>query len=289
MTIKEKGYAHWDGKLEERRFNWWPITRLGISLTFKKKFFKFTFLVSLLPALIYLVGIYIAERIEDFPFIESGQADFLKTNPGYFYSYFTQGSLLFIMIAILIFSGSGLISDDLKHNALQLYFSRPIKKSEYFLGKISTIFFFIFILTLVPGIVFLLMKFLFAGNFRFFVQYPWLPLSICAYSVIIAVFLGLYTLFLSSLSTNRRYVGILIFAVYFFTDILFGIFNSIFHNQYFVLFSIRWNLKQVGAAFFQQKGHYDVPWILSLLVLTVICGLAVLVLHKRVRGVEVIK
>lgn len=289
MSIKERGYTHWDGQLEQRRFNWWPMTRMGISLTFKKKFFKFTFLVSLLPALVYLVGIYVAERIEDFPFIQSGQAEFLKINPAYFNSYFTQGSLLFILVIILIFSGSGLIADDLKHNALQIYFSRPLKKRDYFLGKISTIFFFIFILTLVPGIVFLLMKTLFAGNFRFFAQYPWLPLSILAYSLLLACFLGLYTLFLSSLSTNRRYVGILIFAVYFFSDIIFGIFSGIFKSPYFVLLSIRWNLKQVGAALFHQKGRYDVPWVLSLIVLMSICALAVFILQKRVRGVEVIK
>jgi len=43
MTIREKGYAHWDGQLKERRFSWAPITGLGIRLAFRKKMFRFFF------------------------------------------------------------------------------------------------------------------------------------------------------------------------------------------------------------------------------------------------------
>ncbi len=43
MPIREKGYTHWDGEFQPKKFFWWPITRYGIKLTFKKKFFKFVF------------------------------------------------------------------------------------------------------------------------------------------------------------------------------------------------------------------------------------------------------
>ena len=197
--------------------------------------------------------------------------------------------MLFIIVIIVIFCGSGLISDDLKHNALQLYFSRPLKKKDYFFGKTAVIVFFLFILTLVPGLVFILMKLIFAGNFKFLLSYPWLPLAVIGYSVFITAFFSFYTLFLSSLSKNRRYVAVLIFGIYLGSEILRLIFYDNFHNHYFSLLSIRANIQQVAAVIFNQKTPYPIPWIYSLLVLTAICVFAAFVLKKKVRGVEIVK
>lgn len=289
MTVKEKGYAHWTGELEEKRFPWLPITRFGIRSTFKKKFFKFFFFASLVPALVFLVGIYISERLEDFRFMIKGPDQILNIDPTYFNIYFTGGFLLFMMVMILIFCGAGLVSDDLKHNSLQLYFSRPLKKSHYFVGKASVVFFFLFMLTLVPGLVFIIMKLIFSGSFKFISSYPLLPFSVIGYSLIVTGFFSLYTLLLSSLSKNRRYVAILIFSVYIFSDILFGIFYGIFRNQYFALLSIKANLQQLGAFMFDQKLPYSPPWFYSLMIIMSISFLAAIYLKRKVRGVEIIK
>lgn len=289
MTIKEKGYTHWDGELKEGKFPWRPITRWGIKLTFKKKFFKLLFFISLVPAIVYLAGIYISERLEDFRFMIKGPTEFIQTNPAYFKSYFTNDFLLFMMVMILVFCGAGLISDDLKYNSLQLYFSRPLKKKDYFFGKASVIVFFLFIVTLIPGLVLFFMKLIFSGSLKFFASYPWLLISIIGYSFLVTGFFSFYALFLSSLSKNRRYVAIFIFGLYIFSDILFGIFYGIFRNQYFALLSIKSNLQQVGSFIFNQKTPYDFSWFYSFLILFFICVLAGLVLKKKVRGVEIVK
>jgi hypothetical protein len=290
MVIKEKGYTHWDGEFSVSRFPWWPITRNGIRLAFKRKFFKFLFFSALIPALVFLVGIYVSERIDDFQFmVRDAGPQVFQVNPGYFFQYFTNDFLLFMVVMIIVLCGAGLISDDLRHNSLQLYFSRPLKKKHYFIGKASVIVFFLFIITLIPGIVFFLFKLLFSGNFEFFSSYPWLLLSIFLYSILVTGFFAFYTLLISSLSKNRRYVAIQIWVIYIFSDILFGIFWEIFKSPYFSLISIKYNLKQIGAALFKQNPIYDVPWILSLLVLLLICGASAFVLKKKIKGVQVIK
>ena len=289
MTIKEKGYTHWDGELKDGRFPWWPITRFGIKLTFKKKFFKFFFFMTLVPAVVYLVGIYISERLEDFNFMIRESTEFLQINPAYFKSYFTNEGLLFMIVIVLVFAGAGLISDDLKYNSLQLYFSRPLKKKDYFIGKAAVIVFFLFIVTLIPGFVFIIMKLVFSGSFKFFASYPWLILSVIAYSILVTAFFAFYSLFLSSISKNRRYVAILIFGLYFFSDIIYEIFYGIFKSPYFSLFSLKINLQQVGAVIFNQKTQYTVSWVYSLLIIIGICILAALVLKKKIRGVEIVK
>lgn len=289
MTVKEKGYSHWKGEFEEKRIPWWPITRYGIKLTFKRKFFKLFFFMTLLPAFGYLVGIYISERIEDFSFMVREGVDIFTVNPAYFKNYMTMDFLLFMIVMIMVFCGAGLISDDLKYNSLQLYFSRPLKKFHYLTGKAAVIAFFLFMVTLVPGIVFILMKLIFSGNLRFFQQYPWLILSVLVYSVFITGFFAFYVMLLSSLNKNRRYVAVLIFGLYLFTDILFGIFYGIFRSKYFSLISIKVNLQQVGSVLFKQKTPYDIPWLYSLLILVLICVVSALVLRKKVTGVEIIK
>jgi ABC-type transport system involved in multi-copper enzyme maturation permease subunit len=214
MTIREKGYAHWDGQLKERRFPWAPITALGIRLAYKKKYFRFISFGSLVPAVIFLVGIYISERIEDFQYMFRGNKQLLEVNPSYFKTYMCSDFLLFMMVMILVVSGAGLISDDLKHNSLQLYFSRPLRKRDYLLGKANVIVFFLLLLTLIPGLLFIIFKLLFAGNFQFLASYPWLPLAVIGYSLFVTAFFCAYTLLLSSLSKNKRYVSILIFTIF---------------------------------------------------------------------------
>ena len=106
-TIREKGYSHWDGTLRESRFPWWPITRTGIRLTFRKKQFKFFFAFAFVPAIVFLVGIYISERLEDFKFMFKGSEKFITVNPAYFKTYFTSDFLLFMMVMLLVFAGAG--------------------------------------------------------------------------------------------------------------------------------------------------------------------------------------
>jgi ABC-type transport system involved in multi-copper enzyme maturation permease subunit len=193
------------------------------------------------------------------------------------------------MIAMLVFAGSGLVADDLKHNSLQIYFSRPLRKKDYLLGKMAVVFFFILAVTLIPGLLVYIFKLIFAGSFKFFLAYPWLVLSIIAFSAFLAVFFAFYTLLLSALSKNSRYVMILVFMIYLFSDILYGILQSIFRTPSMALFSIRANIDQVGAFVFAQKPAHPVPVLWSCLVLGGICGLSALVLHRRIRGVEVIR
>ena len=288
MTIREKGYLHWEGELQERRLPWWPITRLGIRLAFKKKYFKFILFSVLALAFVFLVGIYVSERIEDFRYMLRGESAVLEVNPLFFKTFLSWNGMIFMMVMILLVGGAGLIADDLRHNSLQLYFARPLKKSDYLLGKANVLVFFLLLITLVPGLIFILFKLLFAGNIAFLRAYPWLPLSVVGYSLFVTAFFCSYGLLLSALSKNRRYVSILIVSVYFLSEILFRFFfENVGRNPVYALLSIRANLQQVAAWFFKLKPEYAVPWYWSFLILLTVGVVAAVVLSRKIRGVEV--
>ncbi len=289
MTVRDKGYFHWDGALRDGRLSWRPITRLGLRLAFRKKGFKFLYFGAFLPAIVFLVGIYISERIGEFRYMIKGSSQLFEVNPAFFKTYYTSDFLFFMMVMLMVVGGAGLIADDLRYNALQLYFSRPLEKRDYLAGKASVLLVLLLSLTLVPGLAFVLFKLLFSGSFRFIAAYPWILLSLAAYSVLVTAFFCLYTLLLSSLSRNRRYVAILLFGVYFVSDILFNIFYGNFKNPAFALLSLKANLQQAGALLFRQKPAFDVSPGWSLLVLAAVGAAAWLIVNRRVRSVEVVK
>jgi len=289
MTVREKGYTHWEGELKESRWVWFPLARLGIKMAFQKRFFKLFYFSTFLPALIFLAGIYISERLEDFRFMLRGSPAFLKITPNYFKIYLSNSLFLFILVLVMIFVGGGLIADDLRFNALQLYFARPLRKIDYVIGKMATLSFFILLLSLVPGVLFILFKLLFAGNLVFLRHYPWLPLAVVGYSLVLTLFFAAYALALSALSRNNRYASLMIFGVYFISDIIFNIFYQNFHHPYLVLLSLKLNLQQVAAGLFGLSPPYAVPWSLSLGVLLGLVFLAFVILQKRIRSVEVVK
>jgi ABC-2 type transport system permease protein len=194
-----------------------------------------------------------------------------------------------MMLVIMVGAGAGLISDDLRHNALPLYFSRPLRKRDYIGGKFASLAFFLLILTLAPGALFLLLKIIFSGGFKLLADYPWLPFSFVGWSVFVSSFFSLYALLMSSLGRNRRYASILILAVYFLSTVFFGIFFGIFHEPAFCLISIEMNLRQLSAAWLGAKPQFNVPWIYSFLILSAIMLAAVLFLRKKIRGAEVIR
>jgi hypothetical protein len=103
-------------------------------------------------------------------------------------------------------------------------------------------------------------------------------------------FFAFYTLLLSSASKNRRYVAVLIFGLYLFSDILFAIFwNGISRSPYSSLLSLRSNIQMAGAFIFNQKLPYDIPWFYPFLVLFGVCVLSAIVLRNKVKGVEIVK
>ena len=57
----------------------------------------------------------------------------------------------FFVFLITIYVGAGLIANDRRANALQIYLSKPLMRTEYIAGKAAVLFFFLLLVTWVPG------------------------------------------------------------------------------------------------------------------------------------------
>src|SRR4029078_1393726 len=67
------------------------------------------------------------------------------------FHYFLWWELWFSMLLVLLV-GPTLISQDLRYNALALYFSRPLRRIDYFVGKLGVIVALISAVIIVPSV-----------------------------------------------------------------------------------------------------------------------------------------
>jgi hypothetical protein len=156
---------------------------------------------------------------------------------------------------------------------------------------------FLLLVTWVPAIVLLLVQIAFAGNFTFFSTNAFLFPAITLFSFIEAGTAAIAMLALSSLSSSSRYVGILYTALIFFTYALWGVLSFALGlhrtppgggRPGVAWISPSADLTEIGNAIFRLPPRYDTPWPISLLVIVLLVVVSVLILEKRVRGVEVV-
>lgn len=277
MSIREKGYYGWDGELKSSIFMAWPIFIKGIQSAFKKKYAKALFGFAALPFIIFLTAVYISTKPE--LRMLTRFVRLLKDDASFFNVFFTFDLMLFNMILLCVFIGSDLISADLKFNALPLYFSRPIDRKDYILGKYSIIMFYLLLFTLIPGILLIIFKIIFTGSFSINLI---LLLAVIFFPFVISVFFSSLTLLISSFSSNRKFVWIAIFLIYIFSGVLAEMLNSIFKKSYFFLFSIEVNVKQTGSFLFQTRTSYQMPPWISFLILIFLTLLMIYILYRRI-------
>jgi ABC-2 type transport system permease protein len=228
MPIFDQGYQHWNGELSGHGWRWWAITRHGVRVGLKNRFLRYVLFAAWTPALALATILSLwgllerkSETIMQFlGFLASSMiTDPLKYRVDVWrvtYGYFMQVELYLSMVLILMV-GPSLISMDLRFNALPLYFSRPMRRIDYFLGKLGVIVVFLGMVTVGPAIVAYILGLLFSLDITIIRDTFGTLLRSVAFGLIIAVSGGLLVLALSTLSRNSRNVALMWLGLWFLT------------------------------------------------------------------------
>jgi ABC-2 type transport system permease protein len=278
VPIHDQGYRRYGGRREPRGRAWIVIAGAGIRTLLARRAFLAVLIVAWMPFVVRAIQIYAAANL--------AQASFLAPTPDTF-RQFLQQQMLFVFI-VTVYVGSGLIANDRRSNALQIYLSKPLTRAEYAAGKVAILMATLLFVTWVPAMLLLAIQIVFAGNFTFFRDNLYLFPAITLYSMLIATTASAAILALSSLSRSARFVGILYAALIFFTQALYGVLRVVTGGTQVSWISLPDDLDQVGSAIFHLPLPFDTPWLLSLLVVVALIASAMLVLERRVRGVEVV-
>jgi ABC-2 type transport system permease protein len=245
MPVFDQGYQHWSGELSGHAWRWLAITRHGVRVAMTGRLLRLVLLAAWLPAIILVFALCLwglLERSSDLitsfapllgfldPAILAGPRPYRVEIWTLSYSYFLATQLRFAMILILLV-GPTLISQDLRYNALPLYFSRPLRRSDYFFGKLGVIVALLAMVTIVPSLVAYVFGLLFSLDITIVRDTFRILLASIAYGLVIAFSAGFLMLALSSLSRNSRYVALFWLGIWIVSSTVSGILQQVDREQ----------------------------------------------------------
>ena len=280
MPIHRERYRRRQSGVDLRGGAWAVIAANGLRALVRKRAFLFLMILAWIPVIVRGVQIWAAANVP-----AMAQAGIFAVSPQMFRDFLNQQEPLVFFITV--YAGSGLIADDLRANALQLYLSRPITRTQYIAGKAAILMAALAAVTLLPGILLLLLVPAFAGNMNFLGDNILLIPSISAYSIV-QITLSAF-LILAMASPARALVrGHLYAGLSFFTHAVFGVVGAAIDGSAFSWVSIFANLNQVGDVLFRLPPRYDTHPLVSTAVIVLIIGVSMLVLSRRIRAIEVV-
>lgn len=278
MPIHDQGYRRYGGTRAAVGRAWQVIAAAGIQSIVRKRAFIALMLFAWAPFVVRAVQIYVSANFQ--------QAAFLAPKGETFREFLDQQGVFVFFVTIWV--GAGLIANDRRANALQLYLSKPLTAAEYIAGKMAILFVFLVLVTWAPAMGLLVVQTVFAGSFTFVRNNAYLLPAITLFSAIQVLLAATTMLALSSLSKSSRFVGIMYAGLMFFTGALFQALRGITGSTRFAWMSPGDTLEQLGDVIFRLPPRYDLPPAAAGMVIVALIAGSAVVLARRVKGVEVV-
>ena len=127
-----------------------------------------------------------------------------------------------ILIFIVGITAPPLISQDIRSRAFLLYFSRPISRTQYILGKAAVVGCYLLSVSLLPGLVLYITGVLLSPDISIVLETWDIPLRVLAVTAVMVIPTTCLGLMLSSLTTEARFASFAWFTVW-----IFGLFSAI--------------------------------------------------------------
>lgn len=234
MAVYRQGYRRWEERaVVGRAWRWLAITRAGVALTGRSKWLRRFVLVAWLPLLYYALAFFLVGQLTDVSTLEKAEdlwqfqvlrglfggplVDRFVSDPAAFrplvwslilhmFLRYTQVVSVMIVVAIV---GPRLVSEDLRSRALALYFSKPLGRVDYVLGKLGVVGFWVAMVSFVPCLVLYGLSIAFSPSLETLAGTWHLVPRLLLYSLVLVLGTGAPMLALSALTPNPRFLGFL--------------------------------------------------------------------------------
>lgn len=278
MPIHDQSYQRYGGSRSAIGRSWQVMTRAGVMSVITKRVFIAVMLMAWMPFVVRAVQIYVSATFT--------QASFLAPKGETFREFLDQQSPYIFFVTIYV--GAGLIANDRRANALQLYLSKPMTSFEYIAGKLAILFLFLVAVTFLPAMLLLLTQAAFAGSLEFVRNNLYLLPAITLFSLAQVLLASTTMLALSSLSKSSRFVGVMYAGLFFFTTALFQTLRGITGRSTFAWLSPTAALQQLGDVIFRLEPRYQLSPAVAAIAVVIMIGGSIWILMRRVRGVEIV-
>ena len=252
MPVHKVGYRPWEGKKSALWNRWWIITETGFQIAFKSSWVKRILLISWLPILYWGLAVFMIEQtlVENIDKISENesvrqelaevfvewveddldvlpQTDALKQSLQAtekqdlrhgiwswllmtFFRY-PQGTAMLFLLGIVV---PGMISRDIRSRAFLIYFSRPIGRVEYIIGKFMVPASFLMLITTIPAICLYVFGVMLSPSINVTFATWDLPFRIIAASICLILPTVSIALMLSSVTQESRFATFAWFTVW---------------------------------------------------------------------------
>ena len=164
----------------------------------------------------------IAERLPDEPFFEPIRTALLSDDPTQIrrslwssmmlsFMRYTQGMIALLIVGMIV---PPLISQDVRSRAFLVYFSKPIHRVEYMVGKLAVPFFYLFVAVGIPCLIIFFMAVLFSPSIEVLYDTWDIPLRILLATMVIIIPSSCLALMFSSLTQESRIAAFAWFSVW---------------------------------------------------------------------------
>jgi ABC-2 type transport system permease protein len=239
MPIFDQGYQHWKGTRSGHAWRWLVIARHGARVQLRGRILRLLVLLAWMPAVALVVALALWGLVEQqsegvLQLAKSLLPRDVLTDPRAYrgtiwtlaFSIFFKAEMFFIMLLAVV-AGPGLISRDLRFNALPLYFSRPLTRLDYFMGKLGVIGALVALVAVGPALFAYVIGVCFSLDLGVVKDTYRVLLGALAYGVVITLSVGALMLALSSLSRRSLYVGIAWFGAWWISGAVGGLLTTI--------------------------------------------------------------
>lgn len=199
--IYDQGYRPYQGGLASPHSRFAAITANQFRQAWKDKWFKRLLWLAFIPLVVFCVLVVVRARFR----LGGGHWDV--------WSHF-WGIQMFFSMLMVFFVGRNAVGEDLRTGALVLYFSRPVSFVQYLVGKWLAIALGVVGVTLAPGLVLAVFKWM-AEPGTGFVQFLGWVGSLLVLALLVCLSLGAVMLAVSSVTRRGRAAGIIWIVMFF--------------------------------------------------------------------------
>ncbi|MBI4910425.1 MAG: hypothetical protein HY820_42800 [Acidobacteria bacterium] len=287
MAVYKRSYKAYTGHLTPEWSRWIVIPRYAWQGLFRLRLLTIFYVLCFFYPLGCAVVIYLNNNLafirQYMPVPPNG---ILDIGNKFFLTYtVVQCTLAFILTA---FIGPGLVSPDLANNALPLYFSRPVSRTGYVVGKMMVIAGLLSMITWIPGLMLFGLQASLADSK--WVTDNWkIAWSIFFSASVWIVFVAMLSLALSAWVRWRIIAGGLMLVVLFVGAGLAEAIRQVWRIDSARFLDVSSNMGNIWTHMFDVKTRYTLTLEDSIMVLAGYTALCIWLLARKIKACEVIR
>ena len=309
MAVYEHLYGAYEGESHSAWSRFLVIPRYALREVFKSKLFTTIFILCFSYPLVAAILVYLHHNANALALLQINVRELLPIDNTFFRTFLeVQGGFAFILTVLV---APPLISRDLSNNALPLYLCRPLSRTEYVLGKMAVVVFLLSLITWVPGLLIFFFQASLSG-FAWLWANMWMVGAIFFGFMAWIILLSLIALAVSALVRWRVVASGAMLGLFFVPSAFGEIVNNLFMTRSGHLISLWATMNSIWRGLFglferqtgavrgtvtnpiYERQFFDIvllepPLWVSWMVISVVCGICILILARKVRAYEVIK